>query len=79
MAQITWRNIDAPDLGGVARLQLAGNQSIRDAISGLLAPIQQNQQLSNTNFNTARTQNTADIQNLVLQHDAFDCIYTSNK
>lgn len=66
MAQITWRNIDAPDLGGVARLQLAGNQSIRDAISGLLAPIQQNQQLSNTNFNTARTQNTADIQNQLL-------------
>lgn len=66
MTQITWRNIDAPDLGGVARLQLAGNQSIRDAISGLLAPIQQNQQLSNINFNTARTQNTADIQNQLL-------------
>ena len=66
MTQITWRNIDAPDLGGVARLQLAGGQNIRDAISGLLAPIQQNQQLSNVNFNTARTRNTADIQNQLL-------------
>jgi hypothetical protein len=66
MSQITWRNIDAPDLSGVGRLQLAGNQNIRDAISGLIAPIQQNQALSNINFNTARTQNTAALQNKLL-------------
>lgn len=66
MAQITWRNIDAPDLTGVARLQQVGAQSIRDALSGLLAPIQRQQELSNINFNTARTQNTAALQNELL-------------
>ena len=63
MAQITWRNIDAPDLTGVARLQQVGAQGIRDAISGLLGTFDQQRQLSNLNFDTARTQNTAALQN----------------
>lgn len=66
MAQITWRNIDAPDLSGVARLRMAGSQDIRDALSGLMAPIQRGQELSNINFNTARQQNTAALQNELL-------------
>ena len=53
MAQITWRNIDAPDLTGVARLQQVGTQGIRDAISGLLGTFDQQRQLSNLNFDTA--------------------------
>ena len=68
MAQITWRNIDAPDLTGVARLQQVGAQGIRDAISGLLGTFDQQRQLSNLNFDTARTQNTAALQNELLNY-----------
>lgn len=66
MAQITWRNIDAPDLTGVARLQQSGSQMLRDALSGALGIISQNQNLSNQNFNVARERNTADLQNQLL-------------
>ena len=66
MAQITWRNVDAPDLTGVARLQQSGAQSLRDALAGALGIITQNQALSNQNFNVARERNTADLQNQLL-------------
>ncbi len=78
MAQITWRNIDAPDFGGVARLQLVGSQNIRDAISGLLAPMQQQRELSTLNFNTARTQNTAALQNQLLGFQDPDALQAAS-
>ena len=66
MAQITWRNIDAPDLGGAARIMDVGSNNIRDAIQGVLGLSQQQANLSNLNFDTARTRNTADLQNSLL-------------
>ncbi len=66
MAQITWRNVDAPDLTGVARLQQSGAQQLRDALNGALGIIGQNQDLSNRNFGIARERNTADLQNQLL-------------
>lgn len=66
MAQITWRNIDAPDLTGVARMQQVGSQNIRDALSGLLGTFQEQRDLSQTNFATGKARNTAELQSKLL-------------
>ena len=66
MAQITWRNIDAPDFSQAGRLLEVGTRNISDAFTAGQNLIGQQQQIDLANFENARKRNTADIQNQLL-------------
>lgn len=66
MAQITWRNVDAPDLTGVARIGEVAGQNVRDALGRLVSLAGQQAAQDTANFGVARTQNTAALQNQLL-------------
>lgn len=66
MAQITWRNIDAPDFGQAGRLLEAGSRGIGDAFTGLQNLVGQQQQVDLANFENMRKRNTAELQSQLL-------------
>lgn len=63
MAPITWRNVDAPNIGDPTRTLSLAQNSFNLAFEGLQKPIQQMQATEDANWATGKANNTREVLN----------------
>lgn len=65
-APLTWKNVDAPDFSGVARLMALGQQSFDNSLEGINKIIQGKESVDRKNWDQGRINNTNDVRAMLL-------------
>lgn len=65
MAPITWRNVDAPNIGDPARTLAMAQGSFNTAMEQLARPLQQIEQTNQANWQNQKVNNTNDVLNFL--------------